>query len=371
MDKKVLIYGAYDLDNLGDDYMMYAIDDFLKSKNIKPVYVHIPNRLNYFDMNIDETLDIPFKMKYKNKFLKLIKIITWLFKRKDIEDIDALIFMGGGYTNEKFGLKNLLNIYFTCQKFRNKKIYFTGQTVGPVNNVFYKILIKNIYKKADKVCVRERFSQELLNNFKIDNKLIGDDAFLSKSNINKSINSHTIIFNYKDFEGYDEYKSEYFKFLLEIAKLQNKRILVIPFRSSVNSNEYKSNYKLYEFLKQNNINADFIVERDIKKFQQIFRSSEIVIGTAYHSIVLGLLYNNRVFGLYSGEYYKMKIKGILNWYDIENSNAINLIDIDNIVDKFNKIIDNDNMNNNLEITEKISNNVNTAWNEITSEILKN
>lgn len=369
--KKVWIYGAYDADNLGDDYMMYQIDKKLKTSNIKPIYKSYSKRKNYFNMKIDETYEFP---KSNNKLFLLFNTLKWIFNSKDIENVKALIFMGGGYTNEEFGLKNLLIIYFLILKFKlnNKKIYFTGQTVGPVNKKIYKFLIKRIYKCANKIYVREEFSKAFLDSLKIDSELIGDDAFLTYNNLNFDIDliekKGKVIFNYKEFSSYDLYKKQYFEFLLNFAKDINSKILVIPFRSEKTSKEYLVNYELYEYLKENGIDTEFIVERDIEKFQKIFSSSKYVIGTAYHSIVLGLIFNNIVYSSFLGNYYKIKIEGILNWYKLSGKNSINMEDIKSfdIVNSINK----QDLCSQKIITTEISDKVNKAWDKMIEEIIK-
>ena len=279
--------------------------------------------------------------------------------------------MGGGYTNESFSLVHLFKMYLYTLKFHlnKKKVYFTGQTVGPAKSKLGKIILKKLYKNGDKVFVREKYSKEILDKYKIQNKLVGDDAFLVLGNYkyDTNIDKEYIIFNYKDFDGYDKYKDEYFKFLLEIATKKNKKVKIIPFRSREDSREYKINYELYEYLKEKNIDAEFCVEKDIEKFNEIFRKSEIVVGTAYHSIVLGLIFNNDVYSSYLGNYYKMKINGILDWYNY-NDNCFNLEDISK--EKFSDKICNNltNQKEQIKITNKIVENVVEAWNEIINEI---
>ena len=368
--KKVLVYGAYDMDNLGDDYMMYQVDQKLRNNNISPVYRTFSSKTNYFNVNESETLEFP---KDKNKLILALKTVKWLFTSKDIKDIDALICMGGGYTNEKFGIQNLLRLYFTIIKFKrnNKKIYFTGQTVGPAKKGIYLSLIKKIYKSANKIFVREIYSQKFLVDNKIDCELAGDDAFLTLINNDSEKTDekdNSIIVNYKEFGNNDEYKNKYFDFLRSISTKMGYKVIIIPFRSSEKTKEYKINYELYEYLKTNGINAEFKVERNINSFESIFKKSKITIGTAYHSVVLGLIFNNTAYTAYLDEYYKIKMNGILNWYEYSETNCINLKDILN--GKFEDMILNNNfdMEKQFCISKKIADNVSKAWDKIIRDI---
>lgn len=371
--KKILIYGAYDLDNLGDDYMMYQIDKKLKRSNIQPIYIKIKNKRNYFKMDNYETIDI---FDGKNKFMKVINYFSNFVSNDKITSIDAIIFMGGGYTNENFGLANLIKMYLMALlfKFKRKKIFFTGQTVGPYKTWYFKALLKKVYKFADKVFVREEYSQKLLNSLNIVNTLVGDDAYLTLENMYYEKNPSNctkedyIIYNYKDFKGYEHYKEEYFKFLLNIALKSNYKIRIIPFRSDENNKEYKINYELYRYLKNNNIDVEFILERDIEKFQKLFQGSKCVIGTAYHSIVLGLIFNCLPYSAYCGDYYKIKINGILKWYNYNNENSIDIANISDIDKQINLEEFDYNNERQIEITKSISNNVSNMWNEIINQI---
>ena len=371
--KKVLVYGAYDLDNLGDDYMMYQIDNVLKKNQIKPIYLDIAKKpINYFNISDNEKFNFPIYTKYKNKTIKLKEVIKWYFDKKNIEEISALIFMGGGYTNEKFGLAKIINMLILAKKFKkgNKKIYFTGQTVGPVNSKLYQFFLKKVYKCGDEIIVREKYSHEYLNSLKLKNKLVGDDAYLTENYESEQIKKDKIIFNYKDFSGYEEYKERYFKFLLEIAVKSNKEVWVIPFRSSENTKEYKVNYELYQYLCENNVKAKFTVERNIENFKNIFKTSTLVVGTAYHSIVLGLLFGNKVYSAYLGNFYKMKIKGILDWYGLSDTNCIDIKKIDDNKNIIVRQILNNSMDieKNKEITKELTEKVKNAWGDLVKKI---
>ena len=47
--RKVLVYGSYDIDNLGDDYMMLQVDKKLKDNDIQPIYIDSKNKKKYFN----------------------------------------------------------------------------------------------------------------------------------------------------------------------------------------------------------------------------------------------------------------------------------------------------------------------------------
>lgn len=366
--KKVLIYGVYDFDNLGDDYMLAMIDQYLKKRNICPIYIKNCSIENYFNTKVKRDFEWLFNTKYKNKVAKLYNILKWYINKENISNIDALVFMGGGYTSETFGTRNLLILLLLCKKFKTKNIYFTGQTVGPVHKKINQYLIRRIYRSGIKVFVREKSSKEYLKTLNIKSELVGDDAFLTPNIIKAPKKEEYMIYNYKEFEDYHEYKENYFKILLKIAKNKKLKVKVIPFRSNKNSKEFKSNYELFLYLKRNQIPVEFVVERDIKKFQNIISHSEMIIGTAYHSIVLGLIYNNKVFSYYNGKYYQQKIKGILNWYGISKSNSEKMEKISTSYNKLLQSIQETDLSRNANTTQEIRRKVIQAWDSIINDI---
>lgn len=363
---KILVYGVYGMDNLGDDFMMECIKMKLKDNNLIPVFFERNDEKYYFTNTKDIKYLFPVELKYKSKVKKIVEIIKWLFNKNDRKEYKALVFMGGGYINEQFGLKNLLRIYLLCFKYRKHKIYFTGQSAGPHRSFLGKMIIKKIYSFGTKIAVREKTTSNYLNNLGIKHELIGDDAYLIQ-NVGFENSKKYTIFNCKDFSRYENYKSEYFNFLLNISKNCNNKILIIPFRSDIESKEYKLNKELYNFLKSNNINCDFVVEKDLDRFIKYYSLSNLVIGTAYHSIVLGLIFKNNVFSFYSGDYYKMKINGILEWYDLDKTNSADLSNIKTI-NNYGKIAMEEYYSSFNDITDNIKRKVNAFWDMIIKDV---
>lgn len=364
----LLIYGVYDDNNLGDDYMMQKIHKYLKEQGTNVSFVERNiKKNNYF---INEEIDylenpIIYKKSGKlKKIKKLLSIIKWFICNDDIEKFDALIFMGGGYTNEQFGISNLFKLLLWKYKFKkvNKKIFFTGQTIGPASTKISSFLLKKLYKGSTLVNVREKNSLMYIENNDIVGNIVGDDAFLDKRReISYKQKENILIVNYKCFNDYSD-ENLFMNAVKEFAQKNNLKVFVIPFRSDNNYEEYKINYNIYQELKQKNIDASFVVERNIEKLEDIFLKSKYVIGSAYHAIVLGLKYGNSVVSIYKGNYYKIKMNGILDWYNL-NENAIQFCDIDvNLIEKCLK--EKYNFETIYSNTNELIENLNNGWNNI-------
>lgn len=313
---KVLLYGAGFGDNLGDDFILKVAGKEITDSGIKPVYI-IPSAQNlYFDFDEMEKLSLPIYMSYSGKIKKTAELLKFFFSSKLFCGYKEIIFYGGGYTNQDFGLRNLVNIYLLERKAKRSgiKIVFTGQTVGPCTGVFCKHILKKIYRSADLVYVREEYSKRILDEFKIGNRLVCDDAYLAFPGMANGQSKDTVIFNYKDFNRSREYKYRIFDVYRRIAQRLSSRIVVMPFRSQESSEEYKANLELYNLLKSESSDVEFIVERDFDKLTEEFKSAEMVFGSAYHSIVLGKMSGAKVCSMYYDEYYKMKIDGFLSLF---------------------------------------------------------
>lgn len=368
--KKVLIYGLYDWCNLGDDLMMYEINKKITNENISPFFIRNDDD-NYFSFKkkYDKNLFLNKKVKQKffNKILKYYELIKLCFKRVDY---DALIFMGGGYINRSIGsgYGRLIYIYLlkTIFMFKGKKVYFTGQTVGPINNKLEKLIIKKIYNKAD-VAVRESKSEAILNDLNINNKLVGDDAYLSYFNASKKdVVDKFIIVNYKDFVGYENIKGEFENFLIEVYKKTKFKIVLVPFRKGNKYNEYKIHKYFLKNLTIRGVKAELFETNNITELNDKFSTCEFVIATAYHAVVLGLKNNKKVYTGFIGDYYQTKIEGITNFYDSSCYELYNLANKKSFCKYLDKIdlynIDSKN------ISLKIHNNVLNNWNRILKEI---
>lgn len=367
--KKVLIYGLYDWNNLGDDIMMYAIRNKLQLNNIQPYFIsgHHDNYFNekYVYENKLQTDKIS-KNKLLNSFLKFWQVLTF---NPTKEKYDSIIFMGGGYINRSIGsgYGKLIYIYILKKKFSKKNIFFTGQTVGPINNKIDNFLIKHIYKNA-KVYVREKYSQDLLNSLNVKNKLCGDDAFLLNTDlINNNKTKKYFVVNFKIFFGYENLFDNFYEMILKVAKEKKLSIVLIPFRNKEQYEEYRIHLKLKEKLEKEKINVSVFEFRDVNKLLECISNSEFMIGTAYHFLTLGILLKKRIYTGYIGEYYKTKIEGVIKLnnyddaicYDLTNAKFIEMTN--NILNFKNKI----NLKNSVNSIVK---NVNIEWNNIIDNI---
>ena len=356
--KKILLFGAYSDNNLGDDLILLLVNRLINRKQAMPLVLNRYGMNDFFTNNYNFVDNSIYNPELNNKKLKrMLKI-----KAEKIEKTDALFFLGGGYSNEKFGIMNLIKMNIVVKKYSKEKvpIYFFGQTIGPSKSKMgYKIL-KNIYSKGKNVYVREKYS---INFFEKDitTELVGDDAYLAYEDFDKNrATKENIIVNMKDFANNDEYYNDYLNMIINISKKTNNEIHIVPFRNDKNSREYKLNYKLYCDLNKKEIKCKFGAIKTYKDLINEFSSAITVIGSAYHSVVLGLIAGANVYGIYNGEYFKQKIKGVLNLYDMSENNTISFKNLSDESEQFiNEII-----TKGLKENEKISDTSRAIYEEV-------
>ncbi len=327
--KRVLLLGAYGLDNLGDDFMLAHIIERLKQSDIEPWIVNTYKNRFYFGNKDYNILKCPYFTKESNYVMKAIKCLIYTLLPSK-ERFDSVVFIGGGYTNEEKGVKDIFRFLTLLKHVCTKDcfIIFTGQTVGPASSDKMKEAISKLYGKGHRIYVREKYSQELLKSLGINSKITGDDALLATKANSQISKENYAIFSYKEFPGYSKYKNKIFEFYGELAKKLCCKIYIIPFRSEEHDAEYLSNSELNDYLLTKGIDSEFVMERGINEFEVYFRNAKYVIGSAYHSIVLGLMNDARVYAIYSGEYYRAKMNGVLEMFGLDSFNTTTFDNLD-------------------------------------------
>ena len=361
---RILLFGAAFHDNLGDDLILNCVDLTLTQNNIERSYVVPLTKKLYIRPEQYEETTVPMFTKYKNKGKKIVEILHFLWEKQAFGKYNAFVFYGGGYTNQDFGLKNLIDIYILAKKARKNglKVYFTGQTVGPCNNKFYCALLKKIYKQANIVFVREQFSFDYLRKVDIKSRLVADDVLLIYPYVNYEIEKRRVIFNYKVYGDSQKEKSKIFEMYRRMAFncAEDSIITVMPFRSSLDSQEYIANRELYNYLQQAGISVEFNVETSLEGLLKVFTEAKIVVGSAYHSVVLGKICGATVYTTYYDEYYKMKIGGFLGFYNEEN----NCLPFDEFVELEYSDLKKTNIEYSRRVTATLYKNVADEWKEI-------
>lgn len=191
-------------------------------------------------------------------------------------------------------------------------MFFTGQTNTPVLES-HKGVFAECLNKADILLAREKYTYSFYKqNTTTESYLTCDDVFLINNKVKINNTGEYIIINIKDFAN------NFSKYEIFLQKLRTtffgEKIIIVPFRPDKRWHEYIMNEQLAKQL-----NAEIIVPKNVEELCDIFNNSKMVISSAYHAIVLAILFKKNVIGIYDNEYYKIKILGILDLFGIGNA----------------------------------------------------
>lgn len=330
--KKVMVY-AYTRLNLGDDlFLKILFERYPKSifvlfgpKKYKKVFSY----KNLIVIPSDNLIlrGINFALKRINKRFSLSKFIS--------KFCDASVQIGGSIfqqsenweTKIKYR-KNLLN--------KNQPFYVLGANFGPFNDKEFFLECKNLISRYEDICFRDTYSYNLFKD--LNNVRIADDIVFSlKYGSNLKDSYETIVISvikpsYRSYlYGYDD---AYYRKISDLSIKFIKKgfnVILMSFckyegdeeaaKEIVNKIpvEYKSYVKQYNY------------EGNLDESLDIIAKSSLVIGTRFHAMILGWVFNKPVVPIV----YSEKMKKVMEDVDFKgiyaNLKEIDFLEIDKVV----------------------------------------
>lgn len=223
MNRQIFIYGHYGWKNTGDDAMIYVL--------LRELHILYPTAT--FAIISQTAIAVPQETKNLVKFVRL-KPSTVIQEIKH----SFIFVLGGGTHFHDHGIKikqlKILSknfIVFILAKLFCKRTYFLGVGLEPLSTIWGRFLIKQIYRLADFISVRDKQSYEILRGMRLKNKvtlsfdlaallqpLSTSDKSLDKKTDMKILGISILPF----FEIYHADKEKDFLFVHEIAKGLNQ-----------------------------------------------------------------------------------------------------------------------------------------------------
>jgi polysaccharide pyruvyl transferase WcaK-like protein len=291
---------------------------------------------------------LKFAFKSSIKYPKIFGVLfnAWIFKKinrtiflndegkrllNNLKNADLLFNVGGG--NIKGGFCDRFIIYSTCRIF-GKPAIVSGQTIGPFDRWIGKKIAGFFLNKVDVITLRDTMSINVLEDLKVRKPIVketADDAVLLPATDQEKIK--TILLSEKIGDCHPLIginTNAYLKSVLqnknyELNKIKQvlaavadrliselgARIVFIPMDYNADSDDRVSAYEVLELMKNRN-NASVIIEGyDDQTLKGIIGQLDAGIGLRYHFVVFATTMQVPTIGIYLGEYYKMKIGGIL------------------------------------------------------------
>lgn len=285
------------------------VEDYLSDIDIHNIEVRLKNKNNDLENSKSSKVGyLPFNLPTDTPIDILYRIENLEEIRQAISEIDILIVNGGGYFNHLWNnslwrsdmLKKIIAPILIANQM-NKKIYFTGNGIGPFDQSeeFFNYIFN--YLQNTQYAVRDRlYSEKYLQKIGIaeDNiRFIPDDLYFINSEILSQELSdakrllkkgkYILLELYYSVEEIKEHIESLKLFSRNIFQKYGLSIIFVPFdfeRGGTWQGEYLSeqlsNFSLYDLNK-----SGYLPIQDIKK---LIQEAELVICNRYHALVLAI-----------------------------------------------------------------------------------
>ncbi len=159
MSKKVCISGYYGFDNFGDEGILGILVQNLRT---------IDANITVFSSSPKKTAEI-----YGVNSIKTFDIVGLL---NTIENSDVLISGGGSLLQDVTSFKSLLYYLFVISValYYKKKVIIFAQGIGPIRNLFAKLLTRLVLRNTDYISVRDEKSLFMLRGWGLSPDLVSD-----------------------------------------------------------------------------------------------------------------------------------------------------------------------------------------------------
>lgn len=303
MKKRVFIH-AYMAGNLGDDLMVWILcrryEDVkfcvLADQSYKARFRQLENLRVYAPQ--DKVVS------WWNQFWKKSKNIDDGFRKMLIKTSMAVVHIGGSVFVQHFDDYSMF--YNTDVNLRrlSKRMYVIGANFGPYTDENYFRQYYELLQKYDGVCFRDSYSYTLFKDL-ANIEYAPDVVFNYQPVMQNSVTAEKrqVLISVIQCKGRDDkfpisqFDDIYKKFLIDITEeyinkgyfvkfvsfcpMQGDTQAAIEIRAAL-SDEKKKQTEIYTY------------EHDIEQCACLFDESEIIIGTRFHSIILGWLKKKKV-----------------------------------------------------------------------------
>ena len=207
--------------------------------------------------------------------------------------MDAQIWLGGSQFVETDDWKEVLD-YKEYQQKEELPFYSISATVGPYKSDEYISRVKNIIKKYDDFCCRDSESYNILKA--IGNKIHwAPDMVFSYTTQNNRKQRQVCVsliniekrFGYKLGNLYAEIIVDYIDYFIS----KNYKIVLLSL--CIDQGDTKCCKKIKKKV-SDSCKVEIVEYKKLNTILDVFGSSEYVIGTRYHSIVLGILFGAKI-----------------------------------------------------------------------------
>lgn len=272
--------------NAGSEYK-----DIFKNNSNLTVFSSI-NKVSLYKRGVNFIIRKFWPSKYRDTLVKTIKKNNEAY----FNNTDAFVSIGGSifmqpkilpyyYCIEYY---KLINLYYK----QNPKFYI-GCNFGPFLDNNFKEEYESIFKKATDVCFREDYSKKLFNN--LTNVRYKPDVVFGL-NVNKSDKEKKSVgFSIISARGAIDSEEYIHKYAELISYYQRKGYKIYLFSFCKKEGDEETINNILKLLdKKDNINSVFY-RGNIESFLKIYSSVEQVYCGRFHSMILSMLYSQKIY----------------------------------------------------------------------------
>jgi polysaccharide pyruvyl transferase WcaK-like protein len=250
---------------------------------------------------------------------------------QELESTSLLFNVGGGNLTSvwpgTFYRKCML--YILC-RILGKPVILSGQTIGPFYGWFDKRLANFALNRVNVITLRERFSKDVLQKVGVTKPLIrvtADDSILLPPAPKKKVEEvyskekiprdHPLIaVNMIRLSILPPSKLKKGKKILaqiadHLISKYDTRIVFVPMQYAPNADDRIAAFEVLKLMKHKNEASILMHEYDDRTLKAVIGHTDLAIGFRYHFTVFAVNMGVPAIGIYSGDYYSVKIKGIL------------------------------------------------------------
>lgn len=245
--------------------------------------------------------DVEFYTRASKKFIKNLGLenvrprSVWrkIFGKKYI----AKVVMGGSMFMEN-GLAKKDLIETLDSKYGDATpLFFIGENFGPYQNEFYLQCYRKVFEKSEDVCFRDKYSAQLfsdLPNIRVEPDVVfglGKNDYICKE-------EKKIVVSVIDLESRDslrKYRKIYEDKILEIVEYfsdMDYEVVLMSFCET--EGDENAIRRILNKTKLGDKVSAYFYKGDINEAIKEISSAEYVIGTRFHSVILGLLFNKKL-----------------------------------------------------------------------------
>lgn len=369
---KIAFYGATGSNDFGDYAMVvHNIQCIANACNDAEFYIITPDKYitlkylyeNILDRNLLKRIELVCEPvvyntvdlfidklfgRYLNRYYYSNKVfnevinknynhINWEFLNY-IKKADILVYNGGGYLQHSWKEKNIVfSIAYVIAAQMNKKVYFLGNSIGPLFS--YDKYIKRSIHYISKILVRDgkNYTAKLLDRYKFKNYVCGPDdlmfacekyqnlynLFLEKLS-NKKSNGYIIVevmaWIEKSNKGTEYILRCLSEFINYVIETKNKNVLLVIF----DNDDWKAKVFIDEIYDKSLNKEKIFLYKKINNMYDIFgfyRYCDYSLSFKYHPLILALGNKKPCTAIICDNdgYYESKLKGAFDTCGVDQS----------------------------------------------------